>query len=130
MMLVCKRTGTIKVPKHIFDRLYGRFHHHQIELLSIFHKHNLVLLEDTLGKLDVYNEFIFQLVGAIVKVLGERLNILVENFVYFVVVENSILNLLLQDVAVEEIVLPVFGEDYVPAVLLNKQVDDRKVLMK
>ena len=89
-----------------------------------------MLLEHTPRKLDIFDHLVLDFVDPIVEVLGKGFSIFVEQFEELVVVNESFVYFLLEEMAVEKIVFPVFGEDDAIAILINEPSDDLSVLLQ
>ena len=89
-----------------------------------------MLLEHTPRKLDIFDHIVLDFVDPIVEVLGKGFSIFVEQFEELVMVNESFVYFLLEEMAVKKIVFPVFGEDNAIAILINEPSDDLSVLLQ
>jgi len=119
-MSIGKWTRSIIISEDILDNLHGRVPDNHKKYLSIFHKQYVMFLKHTSRKLDIFDQIIFYFVDSIVKVLRKGFHIFIYQFEEFVMIEVSFVYFLFEEMAVEEIMFPVFGEDYAVTVLIDE----------
>lgn len=79
-MSIAQCTCRIIVPKNILDELHGWVPHNHKQYLPILHKQDLMLLEYTPRKLDIFDHIVLDFVDPIVEVLRKGFRIFVEQF--------------------------------------------------